>query len=202
MTRHERRQAIVTAVLPLVVETGTLPTTRQIAEAAGVAEGTIFRVFDDKNSLLLAVAEHAVSPDDGEDRLREALAAVTDLRERVRLVVVSLQVTMERVSVVLMAVRSALEHDPGRALSPAGPPEFLVRANERLEERLTALFEPYADDLQVPPRTAGLVLRSIIFGSHHPGMRGSAGPEAVLTSDQITDVVLNGVCHHEGGHRC
>ena len=42
---------IVAATLPLLLEHGELVTTRQIAEAAGIAEGTIFRVFADKDEL-------------------------------------------------------------------------------------------------------------------------------------------------------
>ena len=43
---------IVDAVVPLLLEHGGDVTTRQIAEAAGIAEGTIFRVFPDKAALL------------------------------------------------------------------------------------------------------------------------------------------------------
>jgi AcrR family transcriptional regulator len=49
----------VAATLPLLLEHGPAVTTRQIAEAAGVAEGTVFRVFPDKESLLEAVVESA-----------------------------------------------------------------------------------------------------------------------------------------------
>ena len=49
---EERRAAIVTAALPLFLEGGARVTTREIATAAGIAEGTIFRVFDDKHALI------------------------------------------------------------------------------------------------------------------------------------------------------
>src|ERR1700742_3446972 len=58
---EERRAALVEATLPLVVQHGAKVTTKQIAEAAGVAEGTIFRVFPDKETLV-----------------REAIATVLD----------------------------------------------------------------------------------------------------------------------------
>ncbi len=47
----ERRAMIIEAMLPLLLEHGEMVTTRQIAEAAGIAEGTIFRVFADKDEL-------------------------------------------------------------------------------------------------------------------------------------------------------
>src|SRR3954469_20453262 len=58
----ERRAAIVAATLPLMLEQGTAVTTRQIAEAAGIAEGTIFRVFPDKDALVRAVLDAAFDP--------------------------------------------------------------------------------------------------------------------------------------------
>ncbi len=45
---------IIRATIPLLLEHGVGVTSRQIAEAAGVAEGTIFRAFGDKESLVNA----------------------------------------------------------------------------------------------------------------------------------------------------
>ena len=55
MPPDARRQTIIDAARPLLIASGAQFTTRQVAEAAGVAEGTIFRVFDSKQDLLAAV---------------------------------------------------------------------------------------------------------------------------------------------------
>src|SRR5689334_4668411 len=80
---EERRQAIVDAVIPLLVEQGAGVTTRQIAAAAGVAEGTIFRVFDDKAQLLHAAAHAALDPGRG-PRTLAALDPALPLEDMVR----------------------------------------------------------------------------------------------------------------------
>ena len=51
----ERRRAIVAATRPLLIEHGAGFTTAQVARAASIAEGTIFRVFASKQELLDAV---------------------------------------------------------------------------------------------------------------------------------------------------
>src|SRR5579862_7906225 len=68
----ERRSMIVEATLPLLIEHGDRVTTKQIAEAAGIAEGTIFRAFADKDELIAAAVEAALDP----GPLEAALAAI------------------------------------------------------------------------------------------------------------------------------
>src|SRR6476620_8608093 len=94
---EQRRAAIVDSTIPLLIEHGSAVTTRQIAEAAGIAEGTIFRVFPNKDALIDAILEDAfeaettfvalseIDPDlDLTDRLERAIA----IREaRLRLVI-------------------------------------------------------------------------------------------------------------------
>ena len=63
---------IVEAMLPLLLEHGEMVTTRQIAEAAGIAEGTIFRVFADKDELIAAVVDPALDP----EPLEQAFGAI------------------------------------------------------------------------------------------------------------------------------
>ena len=63
MPPEERREAIVQATLPLLREHGANVTTRQIAQAASIAEGTVFRVFSDKEELLRNCVAEAVRTD-------------------------------------------------------------------------------------------------------------------------------------------
>jgi AcrR family transcriptional regulator len=66
---EDRRAAIIEATRPLLEECGMSISTRQIAQAAGVAEGTLFRVFPDKASLIRSTVLSAAAPD-------EAIAAL------------------------------------------------------------------------------------------------------------------------------
>ena len=62
LSPEERRAALIAATIPLLREHGASVSTRQIADAAGVAEGTIFGVFKDKASLLKAAVASALDP--------------------------------------------------------------------------------------------------------------------------------------------
>src|SRR5438067_714800 len=90
LSPEKRREAIVSATLPLLVERGLSLTTRQIAEAAGIAEGTIFRVFPDKEALIDAVIETALDPAPLEARLAE-IDTTLPLEDRLVLAVRVLQ---------------------------------------------------------------------------------------------------------------
>src|SRR3954467_2545221 len=83
MSPDDRRKAIVTALVPLIVERGGEVSTREIAQAAGIAEGTIFRVFPDKKSLLMAGREEAINRADGQLEFDGAIVGLPELWEKV-----------------------------------------------------------------------------------------------------------------------
>ncbi len=196
MSPDDRRKAIVTALVPLLVERGGEVTTREIAQAAGIAEGTIFRVFPDKKSLLMAAAEEAINPAGGQELFDKAMADVTDLRDQI---VLAAQRVLDRMLLtmsVMVAVRphliQAFHEDPD-SKKHMGPPAFVLKAQEDLHLRLTGVFEPHRDELAVEPEVAATALRSLIFGASRPEL----GMKAVLTADQIADIVLGGVLRRD-----
>lgn len=56
----ERRAGIIAATVPLLAEHGPAATSAQIAQAAGISQGTIFHVFADKQDLIDAVVRHVL----------------------------------------------------------------------------------------------------------------------------------------------
>jgi AcrR family transcriptional regulator len=171
---EERRSAIVDASLPLFLEQGAAVTTREIAQAAGIAEGTIFRVFPDKTALLDAVIEAALDPTPTNAAM-EAIDA--DLPFEARLVA-AVEILRKRV-LYLFRVFSAAS-----GTTRGAQPE---RSHDL--PALTAIFEAEAAHLTHPPADAARVLRGLTFACVHP----SFGVDQPLTSEDIVSVLLDGM---------
>ncbi|EGD41103.1 serine/arginine repetitive matrix protein 2 [Nocardioidaceae bacterium Broad-1] len=193
----DRRAAIIAATETLLIEHGTATTTRLIAEAAGVAEGTIFRHFRDKKELYRAVAENVFDPVRTGESMADVLEDKAEIEDKLRAVIDLLAAGSQRGVLVMMAVRSAVmeEADPEGVRHPHGPPTFLIEANKALIDNLTRLvFEPHVDELRLPPRKAALVLRSLTIGAWLPGLNRTNQP---LSSEDVIDVLLGGILTRE-----
>jgi AcrR family transcriptional regulator len=169
---EERRAAIVQATFPLLLAHGEMVTTRQIADAAGIAEGTIFRVFDDKDAVIRAVLEAVFDPTPFDDAVR-ALDPGLSFEVGLRTIVDLLQ----QRAVVIWRVASSLGprfHDDTRKNVLVSPP-------------MVAFFKRHKDRIRLPPTEAAQVLRSLTISLTHPSL-----VEEPMPPKRIVDLFLHG----------
>ena len=161
------------ATIPLLVEHGEQVTTRQIAEAAGVAEGTIFRVFADKDAVITAVIDAAMDP----APLEEALSAL-DAGASFEAVLTQAIELLQRRTIEIW-----------RLMSSVGP-RFHDRVRRPMTDSpaLVALFEANRDAIAIEPLAAGRYLRALTLSTSHPMMTEEPIPPA-----QVAALFLRGV---------
>lgn len=180
----ERRAALIAATEPLLARHGRDVSTRQIAEAAGVAEGTIFRAFGTKEALVEACLEESFDVGHTCDQLA-AIEPWLDVGSAVLAAVTVLQGRMRRVIALFHARRlnppSAEQVDDFRARQ--------TEQNERLTLALVMVLTPHARQLRQSPESAAAALRTITFALSHPML--SEGD--ISTPVEITDLVLHGI---------
>jgi AcrR family transcriptional regulator len=167
---EERRARIVEATLPLLLAHGAALTTRQIAEAAGIAEGTIFRVFPDKETLIAAVVDAALDTS-AVDAALEAIDAGLPLEARL---VAAVDILRRRMADVLQ-LRAAVGILDQRPSADVGA--------------LAGVFAADRAQLRRDPNEAARVLRGLTLAGTHPAL----APEEPLTSEEIVSLVLDGV---------
>jgi AcrR family transcriptional regulator len=184
----DRRAMLVATTLELVMASGGDVSTRQIAEAAGVAEGTIFRVFDTKEELLRAAWASVFDPTPLVTELGTVDRA-TPLEERLELAVEALQAHVGRVIRVLYALRTA--RDPGMAPKPTSGPSGHRHPDdaEAILAALADLIAPDAGQLRFEPKEAARRLHLLTFAGSHP-MITHGQP---LTAPEIVSLLLDGI---------
>jgi AcrR family transcriptional regulator len=180
MPPDERRAAIIDATLPLVLEHGDAVSTRLIAEAAGVAEGTIFRVFPDKAALMRAVTEKAFDPAPALAELATVDRGLP-LRERLVVVVRFMQRRLTRLFVLIAALRLN------------GPPPEDHRRHKSINDAFRAaiadIVGPDADQLRVPAEELAHIMRLLAFSATHPMI----SDDRPMSAEDIVDVLLDGL---------
>ena len=173
MPAQERRAAIIAAVRPLLIEYGESVTSKQIACAAGIAEGTIFRVFADKDELIEAALDAALDPRPLEAALQSVDATLAFEQQLIE----ATAIIQRRVVDVWMLV------------SNLGPKRHHQSRRPVVDSvELAAIFERHSDQLTLEPAAAAHMLRAVTMALTHPMLAGHPSGPA-----EIVDVLLHGI---------
>ncbi|MDQ0757802.1 TetR/AcrR family transcriptional regulator [Streptomyces canus] len=180
MSPEERRAMIIQTAIPLIAEYGAAVTTAKIARAAGIGEGTIFRVFADKDELLRACMAEALSP---EHAIREldAIDVSQPLPDRLAEAAEALQAHLSRMG----AIAGSLGHGGGKhpgTVRGAGRTE----STTRIRAALADLLEPDRAALRRPPEQ----IAALFFGLLFTQPRTDDEPD--LTPQELVEVFLHG----------
>jgi len=176
---EERRAMLVSATLRLLVEQGPTVTTKQIAEAAGVAEGTIFRAFCDKETLIDAAIEAAFDT----ATLEESIAAIDPLLDFEARLAIAVEVMRERHAEIWRLMSNVGNRSPGQ------PKRSLADINA-----LADLLAGERERLAQSPVAAARILRALTVALSPPLFGGETPPPAV----EIVGLFLHGLLGPNG----
>jgi AcrR family transcriptional regulator len=183
LSPEQRRTAILDAVIPLLIERGAAVTTAEMAEAAGIAEGTIFRVFPDKNALLHAAIGKTLDP----KPIVAALAAIdvtAPLQDQLTEAAQILAARYEKTTALIGMARSMPDHG-----KPSLEAHRIAKDSmAAVAAGLTELLERHEDQLTVAPTQAATLLRGLIFSNVHQLLH-----DQTMNPVQLVDVLLNGI---------
>lgn len=182
---EERRAAILAAAVPVLIENGRGTTTKQVAEAAGIAEGTIFRSFATKEDLVDAALDAVFDPT---AFLAELASIERDQPLRDRLVAIAM--TFQRRFSTMFRLMAALGIPPPAAKHRGTQIEDWKEQAGRL---MVEVIGADADRLRVPADQVAHVIRLLTFSASHPHIAEGGH----LTPEEIVDVVLTGTLRQE-----
>ncbi|MGJ6968070.1 TetR/AcrR family transcriptional regulator [Streptosporangium sp. G11] len=177
----ERRAALIASTLSLVLAEGPDVSTRQIAQAAGVAEGTIFRVFTTKDELVDAAVASAFAPSPLLGEL-EAVDRTTPLDVRLVAAVEILQRRTARIFRLVDAIGL-------RAFEAGRNHQNLSEESALIRQALTDLIEPARERLRYEPREAARRLHLLTIACTHPRLVESDP----VAASEIVSMLLDGV---------
>ncbi|MCR3750619.1 transcriptional regulator, TetR family [Lentzea californiensis] len=178
---------IVHAVLPLLMEHGANVTSSQIARAAGIGEGTVFRAFKDKDELFDACTAEALRPDHVLDAIAE-IPLDQPLEDRLVEAAEALGAHLERMGALMSALHASgrtKQRDPEqrRGTRKGGRRESMAAIRGAMVE----LFTPEQDRLRLPPEQLASLFLTLLFG----GRRLATDVDAPTTR-QVVDFFLHG----------
>ncbi|WP_051640370.1 TetR/AcrR family transcriptional regulator [Cellulomonas sp. URHE0023] len=193
----ERRAAILLAIQPVLLERGAGVTTRELAEAAGVAEGTLFRVFTDKVTLIRAAIWTAIDPADAVPEI-DAVDRTLPLRDRLiavmRLGFARMDVMMRWMTLLHEVTRNQpAPEDNEKRMQEWGRQQDAGSAAVRAA--VERVIGPDASSLRMPVDQAVALFTTVLMGATMQAVDARRRNLAIPPPDaeQLVDLVLHGV---------
>jgi AcrR family transcriptional regulator len=181
----DRRREIIEAVIPLLLERGSTLSTREIADAAGVAEGTVFSVFPDKSSVIIEAVKTTVDPASTRNALMRIPKSVP-FEQQLELAAGFLMERSERIGVLVGVLRTI---EPSGARKPPGAHKLISDSHAAILAALADLFVRNESRLKVEPSRAAVVFWALIFANAHALMTA----DERLGAAEIVDMALFGI---------
>jgi AcrR family transcriptional regulator len=185
LAAEDRRRAILAAVVPLLTRKGSAVTTAEMAQAAGVAEGTIFKVFPDKAALICAAVTATIDPTSACEAMqqipvsvgieRQFAAATEILRDR-----------FERVTALGEVLRALPDPGEGRL---ADARRYVLDSHTAVSSALSRVIDRHRTALRVDPDQAAAALVGLVFAS----VQSLTPPTDRLSVDDVVAILLRGI---------
>ena len=175
MSGDDRRASIIAAVTPLLIKHGRQVTSAQIAAAAGIAEGTIFRAFGDKEKLIDATIAAHLDPEPFRRDMR-AIDRTLPLEAKVRRLI---ELMHERFITVFQMMNSL-------GLAGQRPPH---NAQSDFVGRIVDLLDGEESQLRFSTDRIAQLIRMVALSASLPHVIG----DSPIDNDTLTDFVLHGI---------
>ena len=161
-----------------------MATTAEMAAAAGIAEGTIFRVFPDKAALLHAAIAKTMDPVPVQTALA-AIPADASITEQLHEAARVLGDRYDSVTTLVGMVRAMPHADKPHAEAHRVATESMAA----VAQALTRFMERHVEQLTVDPRQAALLLRGLVFTNAHHMM----SDDERLSTEQLVSALCHGI---------
>ena len=196
MPADQRRASIIAATRPLLAEHGLGFTTRQVAEATGIAEGTIFRHFASKDELISAVIADSLDVDSLSADLR-AIDLELPLTDRVAEAMTVLRSSFTSIHELTAALKTRPQHTcvmRGQDKEGFSHPnhDMMATWTREITTQIVRLLEPDEERLCVDLDVAA----QLVLAVSHIGLHRFDPTSVTFSATQLTDVVLHGVVRH------
>jgi AcrR family transcriptional regulator len=176
----ERRAEIMAATERLLIAKGKNVSTREIAKAAGIAEGTIFRVFPTKDAIIDAIFVDAFDPEAARQEL-DSIDCQGDLESCLVQLVATMQRRLRRILALFGAVGFR---------QPAGAAVDEMQKQRKLGyDAIAALLRPHSARLRTDPEEAARLLHGLVLAITHPMLTD----RPIGDPAEIVDLALHGI---------